>query len=81
VSDFVWWTGLFFEAISGNAEAVTALVAASPERDRRLEENGHFARSPMQLADPHHSRAARGAAERADGRIELTAPWRCLSCV
>jgi ankyrin repeat protein len=52
-SDFVWWTGLFVDAIGGNAEAATVLAAASPERDRRLEENGHFARSPVQLAELH----------------------------
>jgi hypothetical protein len=27
------------------------LVAASQERDRRLDETGHFVRSPMQLAE------------------------------
>jgi hypothetical protein len=52
-SDFVWWTGLFVEAVDGNPEAVTALVAASEERDRRLEETGHFARNPFQLAELH----------------------------
>jgi hypothetical protein len=52
-SDFVWWTGLFVEAVGGGTEAVTALVAASEERDCRLEETGHFARSPVQLAELH----------------------------
>ena len=41
------------DAIGGNPEAATTLVAASEERDRRLEENGHFARSPVQLAELH----------------------------
>ena len=50
-SDFVWWTGLFVEAVGGGTEAVTMLVAASQERDRRLDETGHFVRSPMQLAE------------------------------
>jgi hypothetical protein len=44
---------LFVEAIGGNAEAVTTLVEAGEERDRRLDENGHFARSPVQLAELH----------------------------
>ena len=52
-SDFVWWTGLFVEAVGGNPESVTTLVAASEERDRRLEETGHFVRSPVQLAELH----------------------------
>jgi ankyrin repeat protein len=52
-SDLVLWTGLFLKAIGGNAEAVTTLVAASEERHRRLDENGHFARSPVQLAELH----------------------------
>jgi hypothetical protein len=51
--------------LGGNAEAVTALVAASPERDRRLEENGNFARSPVQLAELHTTPERREEPQRA----------------
>jgi hypothetical protein len=58
-SDFVWWTGLFVEAVGRGTEAVTTLVAASGELERRLEETGHFARSPVQLAELHTTAARR----------------------
>jgi hypothetical protein len=58
-SDFVWRTGLFVDAVGGGTEAVTALVAASGELDRRLEETGHFLRSPVQLAELHTTPARR----------------------
>ena len=53
-SDAVWWIELIIRAVEGDAEAVTALVAASTERNRRLEENGQFARTAVQLADLAH---------------------------
>jgi ankyrin repeat protein len=64
-SDFALWTGLLVEAIGGNAEAVTTLAAASGERNRRLEENGHFARSPVQLAELHTTAERREELRRA----------------
>ena len=50
---------MFVEAVGGNPESVTTLVAASEERDRRLEETGHFVRSPVQLAELHTTAARR----------------------
>ena len=35
----------------GDEEAVTELVAAAEELTRRLEENNHFARTAVQLAE------------------------------
>ena len=50
-SDSVWWTRLFVDAVMGDEEAVTELVAAAEELTRRLEENNHFARTAVQLAE------------------------------
>ena len=50
-SDSVWWTRLFVDAVMGDEEALTELVAASPELTRRLNQNGHFARTAVQLAE------------------------------
>jgi hypothetical protein len=56
-SDAVWWIELIIRAVEGDAEAVTALVAASTERNRRLTENGHFARTAVQIAELAHPAA------------------------
>ena len=53
-SDAFWWIELIIKAVEGNEEAVTALVAASPERNRRLTENGQFARTAVQMAELAH---------------------------
>jgi ankyrin repeat protein len=50
-SDSVWWTRLIVDAVMGDEEALTELVAASPELTRRLNQNGHFARTAVQLAE------------------------------
>ena len=50
-SDSVWWTKLFVDAVNGDEAAVTELVAAAEELTRRLNENGHFARTPVQAAE------------------------------
>jgi hypothetical protein len=47
----VWWIELIIRAVEGDAEAVSALVAASTERNRRMTENGHFARTAVQIAE------------------------------
>ena len=39
------------DAVNGDEEAVTELVAAAEELTRRLEENNHFARTAVQLAE------------------------------
>ena len=39
------------DAVTGREEAVTELVAAAEELTRRLNENGHFARTPVQAAE------------------------------
>jgi ankyrin repeat protein len=53
-SDAVWWIELIIRAVKGDEEAVTALVAASTERNRRLDENGQFARTAVQIAELAH---------------------------
>jgi ankyrin repeat protein len=50
-SDSVWWTRLFVDAVCGDEAAVTELVAAAEELTRRLNQNGHFARTAVQLAE------------------------------
>jgi ankyrin repeat protein len=50
-SDSVWWTRLFVGAVMGDEAAVTELVAAVEELTRRLNQNGHFARTAVQLAE------------------------------
>jgi ankyrin repeat protein len=49
-SDSVWWTKLFVDAVNGDEAAVTELVAAE-ELTRRLNQNNHFARTAVQLAE------------------------------
>jgi ankyrin repeat protein len=56
-SDAVWWIEMIIRAVEGDAEAVTALVAASTERNRRMTENGHFARTAVQIAELAHPAA------------------------
>jgi ankyrin repeat protein len=56
-SDAVWWIELIVKAIEGDEEAVTALAAAAEELTRRLEENGHFARTAVQIAELAHPAA------------------------
>jgi ankyrin repeat protein len=51
VSDSVWWTRLFVGAVTGDEAVVTELVAAAEELTRRLNQNGHFARTAVQLAE------------------------------
>ena len=50
-SDSVWWTTLFVKLAFGDDEAVTELVAAAEVLTLRLNENGHFARTPVQVAE------------------------------
>jgi hypothetical protein len=57
-SDAVWWFDLIVKAVEGDAEAVTALVVASGELAFRLEENGHFARTAVQMAELAHPEVA-----------------------
>ena len=56
-SDAVWWIDLIVKAVEGDEEAVTALVAAKGELTRRLNENGHFARTAVQMAELAHPAA------------------------
>ena len=53
-SDAVWWIDLIVKAVEGDEEAVTELVAAAEELAFRLEENGHFARTAVQMAELAH---------------------------
>ena len=39
------------DAVSGDEAAVTELVVTAEERARRLNQNGHFARTAVQLAE------------------------------
>jgi ankyrin repeat protein len=50
-SDGEWWTTLLVGAVTGDEAALTELVAASEELTRRMNENGHFARTAVQLAE------------------------------
>jgi ankyrin repeat protein len=50
-SDSFWWTRLFVDAVNGDEAAVTELVAAAEELTRRLNRDGHFARTAVQLAE------------------------------
>ena len=50
-SDYIWWTKLFVDAVNGDEVAVTELVAAAEELTRRLNQNNHFARTAVQLAE------------------------------
>jgi len=50
-SDGEWWTTLFVVALTGGEEAMTEFIAASEELTRRMDENGHFARTAVQLAE------------------------------
>jgi ankyrin repeat protein len=50
-SDSFWWTNLFVKLADGDEAAVTELVAAVAELTRRLNQNGHFARTAVQLAE------------------------------
>jgi ankyrin repeat protein len=63
-SDAVWWIELIVRAVQGDEEAVTALMAAAlmEELTFRLEENGHFARTALQIAELSHP---------ADGALRL----------
>jgi len=51
LSDSEWWTTLFVGALTGDEAALTELIAASEELTRRMDENGHFARTAVQLAE------------------------------
>jgi len=50
-SDGEWWTSLFVGALTGDEAAMEELTAASAELTRRLNKNGHFARTAVQLAE------------------------------
>jgi hypothetical protein len=50
-SDPVWWTSLFVKLAFGDEEVVTELVAAAEVLTLRMNENGHFARTPVQAAE------------------------------
>jgi ankyrin repeat protein len=49
-SDGEWWTTLLVGAVTGDVAAMEELIAASEELTRRMDENGHFARTAVQLA-------------------------------
>jgi ankyrin repeat protein len=51
VSDSEWWTSLLVGAVTGDETALTELIAASEELTRRVNENGHFARTAVQPAE------------------------------
>jgi ankyrin repeat protein len=53
-SDAVWWIDLIVKGVEGDEEVVTALVVAAEELAFRLEENGHFARTAVQMAELAH---------------------------
>ena len=57
-SDAVWWIDLIVKTVEGDEEAVTALVAAAEELAFMLEENGHFARTAVQMAELAHPEVA-----------------------
>jgi hypothetical protein len=42
---------VFVDAVNGDEAAVTELVVTAEERARRLNQNGHFARTAVQLAE------------------------------
>ena len=50
-SDGEWWTTLLVGAVTGDEAALTELIAAREELTRRMNENGHFARTAVQLAE------------------------------
>ena len=50
-SDSVWWTALFVKLAFGHEAAVTELVAAAEVLTHRLNENGQFARTAVQVAE------------------------------
>ena len=50
-SDGEWWTALLVGAVTGDEAAMTELIAASEELTRRMNENGHYARTAEQLAE------------------------------
>jgi hypothetical protein len=50
-SDSFWWTNLFVKLADGDEAALTELVAAAEEVTRRLNQNGHFTRTAVQLAE------------------------------
>ena len=56
-SDAFWWIELIVKAVEGDEEAITALVAAQAELTFRLNENGHFARTAVQIAALAHPAA------------------------
>ena len=56
-SDAVWWIDLIVRAVERDEEAVTALVAAGGQLTRRLNENGHFARTTVKMAELAHPAA------------------------
>ena len=56
-SDAFWWIELIIKAVEGDEEAATALVAAKEVLTRRLTENGHFARTAVQIAELAHPAA------------------------
>ena len=60
-SDGEWWTTLLVGAVTGDEAALTELIAASEELTRRMDENGHYARTAVQLAElcTHHLPARR----------------------
>jgi len=50
-SDGEWWTTLLVGAVTGDEAAVTELIATRAELTRRMDENGHLARTAVQLAE------------------------------
>jgi ankyrin repeat protein len=50
-SDGEWWTTLLVGAVTGDEVAMEDLIAASEELTRRMDENGHFARTAVQTAE------------------------------
>ena len=75
-SDSVWWTKLFVDAVNGDEAAVTELVAAAEELTRRLNQNNHFARTVVQLAElfTRHTEGLTSTAAGCAGASALRSP-------
>ena len=75
-SDSIWWTKLFVDAVNGDEVAVTELVAAAEELTRRLNQNNHFARTVVQLAElfTRHTEGLTSTAAGCAGASALRSP-------
>jgi ankyrin repeat protein len=75
-SDSIWVTKLFVDAVNGDEVAVTELVAAAEELTRRLNQNNHFARTVVQLAElfTRHTEGLTSTAAGCAGASALRSP-------